>query len=150
MKKSINEKEQCVQTDVMQSVLLTEKDLIDLGFEIVRFKEPNYNIVIDRFWKLDYAIMRINKKIGNGDDLVIRFREGKFVLDGFYGVRFYKKQDILDLISCFTRSSQTVALLELKKKTPIFYCKNRVFVENYHGKHCVFQCSECRKGAPNI
>ena len=109
MKKSINEKEQCVQTDVMQSVLLTEKDLIDLGFEIVRFKEPNYNIGIDRFWKLDYAIMRINQKIGNGDDLVIRFREGKFVLDGFYGVRFYKKQDILDLISCFTRSSQTVA-----------------------------------------
>ncbi len=100
---------QCVQTDVMQSVLLTEKDLIDLGFEIVRFKEPNYNIGIDRFWKLDYAIMRINQKTGNGDDLVIRFREGKFVLDGFYGVRFYKKQDILDLISCFTRSSQTVA-----------------------------------------
>ena len=101
--------EQLPQDAVMQSVLLTEKDLIDLGFEIVRFKEPNYNIGIDRFWKLDYAIMRINQKTGNGDDLVIRFREGKFVLDGFYGVRFYKKQDILDLISCFTRSSQTVA-----------------------------------------
>jgi len=43
-----------------------------------------------------------------------------------------------------------VALLELKKKKPIFYCKNRVFVENYHGKHCVFQCIECRKGSPNI
>lgn len=43
-----------------------------------------------------------------------------------------------------------VALLELKKKNPIFYCKNRVFVENYHGKHCFFQCIECRKGAPNI
>ena len=101
--------EQLPQDAVMQSVLLTEKDLIDLGFEIVRFKEPHYNIGIDRFWKLDYAIMRINQKTGNGDDLVIRFREGKFVLDGFYGVRFYKKQDILDLISCFTRSSQTVA-----------------------------------------
>ena len=101
--------EQLPQDAVMQSVLLTEKDLIDLGFEIVRFKEPNYNIGIDRFWKLDYAIMRINQKTGNGDDLVIRFREGKFVLDGFYGVRFYKKKDILDLISCFTRSSQTVA-----------------------------------------
>lgn len=101
--------EQLPQDAVMQSVLLTEKDLIDLGFEIVRFKEPHYNIGIDRFWKLDYAIMRINQKTGNGDDLVIRFREGKFVLDGFYGVRFYKKQDILDLITCFTRSSQTVA-----------------------------------------
>ena len=43
-----------------------------------------------------------------------------------------------------------VALLELKKKNPIFYCKNRVSVENYHGKHCVFQCIECRKGVPNI
>ena len=109
MKTENNENEALNKTDVMQSVLLTEKDLIDLGFEIVRFKEPNYNIRIDRFWKLDYAIMRINQKTGNGDDLVIRFREGKFVLDGFYGVRFYKKQDMLDLISCFTRSSQTVA-----------------------------------------
>ena len=97
------------QTCVMQSVLLTEQDLVELGFEIVRFKEPNYNLGIDRFWKLDYAIIRINQKTGNGDDLVIRFREGKFVLDGFYSVRFYTKQDVLDLISCFTKASKTVA-----------------------------------------
>jgi hypothetical protein len=43
-----------------------------------------------------------------------------------------------------------VALLELKKTNSTFYCKNRVFVENYHGTHCTFQCAECRKGAPNI
>jgi hypothetical protein len=99
----------CFMHEVRQSVLLTEQDLIDLGFEIVRFKEPAYNIGIDKFWKLDYAIMRINQKTGNGDDLVIRFREGKFVLDGFYGVRFYTKQDIQDLILALTKSSETVA-----------------------------------------
>ena len=49
-----------------EPTILTEIDLIDLGFEIVRFKEPHYNIGIDRFWKLDYAIMRINQKTGNG------------------------------------------------------------------------------------
>ena len=92
MRTNKTQAEQLPQVAVMQSVLLTEKDLIDLGFEIVRFKEPNYNIGIDRFWKLDYAIMRINQKTGNGDDLVIRFREGKFVLDGFYGVRFIKNK----------------------------------------------------------
>jgi hypothetical protein len=95
--------------NVIQSVLLTESDLTDLGFEIVRFREPNYNVGVDKFWKLDYAIMRINQKTGNGDDLVVRFKEGKFVLDGFYGVRFYIKQDIENLISCFTMSSQTVS-----------------------------------------
>ena len=48
MEKSINEKEQCVQTDVMQSVLLTEKDLIDkiaekeLKTEL--YERPNTNI----------------------------------------------------------------------------------------------------------
>ena len=85
---------------------LSEEELVDLGFEIVRFKEPNYNIGIDRFWKLDYAIMRINQKTRNGDDLVIRFRENKFILDDFYGVRFFTVDDIRDLIKALTKSSQ--------------------------------------------
>ena len=52
--------------------------------------------------------MRINKESGNADDLVIRFREGKFALDGYYSVRFFEIQDIKDLISSLTRASQTV------------------------------------------
>ena len=99
---------QSCKTGVNKSVLLTESDLVDLGFEIVRWKEPDYNIGVDRFYKLDYAIMRINKDTGNLDTLVIRFREGKFVLDGYYSVRFFEIQDIKDLISSLTRASQTV------------------------------------------
>jgi hypothetical protein len=109
MKNEINENPALSKTAVMQSVLISEIDLVNLGFEIVKFREPTYNVGIDKFWKLDFAIMQINQKTGNGDDLIIRFKEGKFVLDGFYGVRFYIKQDIENLISCLTRSSQTVA-----------------------------------------
>ena len=83
---------------------LNEEELIKLGFEIVRWKEPNYNIGIDRFYKLDYAIMRINKESGHSDTLVIRFREGKFVLDGFYSVRFFTVDDIKDLIKALTKN----------------------------------------------
>ena len=112
MSKNISNTDQAKQSckaGVNKSVLLTESDLVDLGFEIVRWKEPNYNLGIDRFYKLDYAIMRINKESGNADDLVvIRFREGKFVLDGYYSVRFFEIQDIKDLISSLTRASQTV------------------------------------------
>lgn len=103
-----NQSKQSCKAGVNKSVLLTESDLVDLGFEIVRWKEPNYYIGMDRFYKLDYAIMRINKESGNADDLVIRFREGKFVLDGYYSVRFFEIQDIKDLISSLTRASQTV------------------------------------------
>jgi len=101
--------QQSCETAVMPSVLLSENDLINLGFEIVRFREPNYHVGVDRFYKLDYAIMRINKKSGISDDLVIRFREGKFVLDNYYSVRFFTVQDIKDLISSLTRVSQTEA-----------------------------------------
>ena len=87
-------------------IKLNEEELIKLGFEIVRWKEPDYNIGIDRFYKLDYAIMRINKESGNADDLVIRFREGKFVLDGFYSVRFFTVDDIKDLIKDLTKNSK--------------------------------------------
>jgi len=109
MKNEINENEPLLVASVMPSVLLTEYELINLGFEIVRWKEQNYNVGVDRFYKLDYAIMRINKKSGISDDLVIRFREGKFVLDNYYSVRFFTVQDIKDLISSFTKLSQTEA-----------------------------------------
>lgn len=101
------EMQQSCETTLMSSVLLSEDELIKLGFEIVRFREPNYHVGVDRFYNLDYAIMRINEKSGIADDLVIRFREGKFVLDNYYSVRFFTVQDIKDLISSLTRSSQT-------------------------------------------
>jgi hypothetical protein len=41
---------------------LNEDELIKLGFEIVRFREPKVNIGIDRFYKLDYAILTINRE----------------------------------------------------------------------------------------
>ena len=82
---------------------LNEEELIKLGFEIVRFREPNYHVGVDRFYKLDYAIMRINKKSGIADDLVIRFREGKFVLDNFYSVRFFTVADVEELIKSLTK-----------------------------------------------
>ena len=109
MKNDINENKALSQTSVMPSVLLSEDELINLGFEIVRFREPNYHVGIDKFYKLDYAIMRINKKTKFTDDLVIRFREGKFVLDNYYSVRFFTVQDIKDLISSLTKISQTEA-----------------------------------------
>lgn len=109
MKNKINENEAMSQTSVMPSVLLSEDELIKLGFEIVRWKEPNYYLGIDRFYKLDYAIMRINKKSGIADDLVIRFREDKFILDNYYSVRFFTVQDIKDLISSLTKVSQNEA-----------------------------------------
>ena len=108
MNNKLNQEQQLNKHDVSKSVFLTESDLVDLGFEIVRWKEPNYHVGIDRFYKLDYAIIRINKDSGISDDLVIRFREGKFVLDGYYSVRFFEIQDIKDLISSLTRASQTV------------------------------------------
>jgi hypothetical protein len=82
---------------------LNEDELIKLGFEIVRFREPKVNIGIDRFYKLDYAILTINKGSGFSDKLVIRFNKTKIVLDGFYSVRFYTVQDVIDLISCLTK-----------------------------------------------
>lgn len=85
---------------------LNEEELIKLGFEIVRWKEPDYYIGMDRFYKLDYAIMRINKDTGNSDTLVIRFREGKFVLDGFYSIRFFTVDDIKDLIKALTKNKK--------------------------------------------
>lgn len=85
---------------------LNEEELIKLGFEIVRWKEPDYYIGMDRFYKLDYAIMPINKDTGNSDTLVIRFREGKFVLDGYYSVRFFTVEDIEDLIKALTKNSK--------------------------------------------
>jgi hypothetical protein len=63
--------------------------------------------------------------------------------------RLGKREDMIHEPKKLTEALD-VALLELKKKKPIFYCKNRVFVENYHGTHCTFQCAECRKGAPKI
>ena len=39
----VQAKQSC-RTGVNKSVSLTELDLVDLGFEIVRWKEPNYNI----------------------------------------------------------------------------------------------------------
>ena len=109
MKNEINENKALSQTSVMPSVLLSEDELINLGFEIVRFREPNYHVGIDKFYKLDYAIMRINKKTGFADDLVIRFRKDKYILDNYYSVRFFTVQDIKDLISSLTRISQTEA-----------------------------------------
>ena len=85
---------------------LNEEELIKLGFEIVRWKEPDYYIGMDRFYKLDYAIIPINKDTGHSDTLVIRFREGKFVLDGFYSVRFFTVDDIKDLIKALTKNSK--------------------------------------------
>lgn len=109
LKNEINEDKALSIAHVMPSVLLTENELIKLGFEIVRFREPTQHVGVDRFYKLDYAIVRINKKSGFADDLVIRFREGKFILDNYYSVRFFTVKDIKDLIYSLTRISQTEA-----------------------------------------
>lgn len=86
--------------------MLNEEELIKLGFEIVRWKEPNYYLGVDRFYKLDYAVLKINKDSSFSDDLVIRFREGKYVLDGYYSVRFYTVADLEDLIKALTKISR--------------------------------------------
>ena len=85
---------------------ISEEELVKLGFTIVKWKEPSQNVGMDRFWGFNYAIIRINQKTGKGDDLVIRFRENKFILDDFYGVRFFIVDDIRDLIKSLTKSSQ--------------------------------------------
>ena len=103
------ELQQSCITAVMPSVLLSEDELINLGFEIVRWKEPNYHVGVDRFYKLDYALLRINKGSGFYDQLCIRFRKDKYILDNYYSVRFFTVQDIKDLISSLTRISQTEA-----------------------------------------
>lgn len=100
---------QCDKTAVMPSVLLSEDELINLGFEIVRWKEPNYYVGVDRFYKLDYALLQINKCSGFSDQLCIRFRKDKYILDNYYSVRFFTVQDIKNLISSLTRISQTEA-----------------------------------------
>lgn len=99
---------------------LNEEELIKLGFEIVRWKEPNYNVGIDRFYKLDYAILKINKDNGLSDDISIRFREGKYVLDGYYSVRFYTVADVEDLIKALTKilpRKETESRLKNRKLT---------------------------------
>jgi hypothetical protein len=104
-----NQVPQCDKTAVMPSVLLSEDELINLGFEIVRWKEQNYHIGVDRFYKLDYALLQINKGSGFSDQLCVRFRKDKYILDNYYSVRFFTVQDIKDLISSLTRISQTEA-----------------------------------------
>ena len=86
--------------------MITEEDFIKLGFEIVRWKEPSYYLGVDRFYKLDYAILKINRDSGFSDDLCIRFREDKYILDGFYSVRFYTIEDVEELISSLTKISR--------------------------------------------
>ena len=86
--------------------MINEQDLTKLDFEIVRWKEPNYNVGIDKFYKLDYAVLRINKDSGFPEDICIRFREDKYVLDGYYSVRFYTMADVEDLIKALTKISR--------------------------------------------
>jgi hypothetical protein len=86
--------------------MLNEEELIKLGFEIVRWKEPNYYLGIDRFYKLDYAILKINKSSGFSDDICIRFREGKYILNEFYSIRFYTVDDVEELIKALTKISR--------------------------------------------
>jgi hypothetical protein len=63
--------------------------------------------------------------------------------------RLGKREDMIHEPKKLTEALDII-LLELKKTNRTFYCKNRVFVENYHRKNCIFQCAECLKGAPNI
>lgn len=92
-----------VDIERLTGVPLNEEELINLGFEIVRFKEPQIKIGTDRFWKLDYAIMRINTRTGLTDTFCIRFKEKKFVLDNFYGVRFQYVHEIKLLLSIINK-----------------------------------------------
>ena len=57
-------------------------------------------------------------------------------------------ENLTDLNEKF-KNIKEVKILEEKQKAN-FYCKNKVFVENYRGKHCIFQCSECSRNPPNI
>ena len=102
------ELQQSCITAVMHSADMIIKTS-NLGFEIVRWKEPNYHVGVDRFYKLDYALLQINKGSGFSDQLCIRFRKDKYILDNYYSVRFFTVQDIKDLISSLTRISQTEA-----------------------------------------
>lgn len=92
-----------VDIERLTGISLNEDELINLGFEIVRFKEPQLNVGIDRFWKLDYAIMRINKGSGNTDTFCIRFNEKKFILDEFYSVRFEYVHEIKQLLNLINK-----------------------------------------------
>ena len=57
-------------------------------------------------------------------------------------------EKLTDLNEKFKNIKKVDVLEQTKQNT--FYCKNKVFVDNYHGKHCVFQCSECSRNIPNI
>jgi hypothetical protein len=92
-----------VDIERLTGIPLNEDELINLGFEIVRFTEPQLNVGVDRFWKLDYAIMRINKNSGNTDTLCIRFNDKKFILDGFYSVRFECVHEIKQLLNVINK-----------------------------------------------
>ena len=57
-------------------------------------------------------------------------------------------ENLTDLNDKFKNIKSVQIIEEIKHN--YFYCKNRVFVDNYNGKHCVFQCSECLRNTPNI
>jgi hypothetical protein len=82
---------------------LSEEELVNMGFEIVRFKKPGYSVGMDKFYELDYAMIRINKGCGYPDTLTIRFGRGKFILDNYYSVRFYTVKDIEELLCSLTK-----------------------------------------------
>jgi hypothetical protein len=92
-----------VDIDRLQGVPLNEEELIKLGFDIVRFREPQMIVGTDRFWKLDYAVMQINKGSGLIDTFCIRFNPRKFVLDNFYGVRFSSVHEVSLLLSILNK-----------------------------------------------
>jgi hypothetical protein len=66
------------------------------------------HVGIDRFWKLDYAVMQINKGSGRTDTFIIRFNDKKFVLDNFYGVRFEYVHEIKLLLSLINKSDRSI------------------------------------------
>jgi hypothetical protein len=92
-----------VDIDRLQGVPLNEEELIKLGFDIVRFREPQMIVGTDRFWKLDYAVMQINKGSGLTDTFCIRFNPKKFVLDNFYSVRFSSVHEVSLLLSILNK-----------------------------------------------
>ena len=92
-----------VDIERLTGVPLNEEELINLGFEIVRFREPQIHVGIDRFWKLDYAVMQINKGSGRTDTFCLRFNDTKFVLDNFYGVRFEYVHEIKLLLTIINK-----------------------------------------------
>lgn len=94
---------------------LTEEWLVKFGFEIVRFREPQYHVGMDWFYKYDYAIIRIKKGSGRADDIVIRFKDGKFKLDNYRSIEF----DYVHQLQNFVHSIGE----ELKLKEDKFYCE---------------------------